>query len=241
MGSEQRPTVFTTYNTWNYNNLYFNVSVIQNILCVTSVCDIRREGHLRRSNCNKRYLSHYTDGLHEHFYISYCLRRFVIVHHALSPVFRLYTAEACTVYKRQVKLLHAFMKRHLRWIMRITWMDKLIKRICYIGQVCHLWKIFWSERISGGLDTSWECHQTGYQSRLSTLNCLTVTERECALVSGLRMPSRETWNWETQKQAHGHHSHSRVINGEQQSSDGSRLCRISTDSMMMMIYMVGII
>ena len=65
------------------------------------------------------------------------------------------------------------------------------------GQGCHLWKIFWSERISGGLDTSWGCHQTCYQSRFSTLNCLLVTEREGTLVSGSRIPSRETWSWET--------------------------------------------
>ena len=65
------------------------------------------------------------------------------------------------------------------------------------GQGCHLWKIFWSERISGGLDTSWGCHQTGYQSRFSTPNCLLVRQREGALVSGSRIPSRETWSWET--------------------------------------------
>ena len=32
-------------------------------------------------------------------------------------------AEAWTVYRRQVKKLHAFMMRHLRSIMRITWME----------------------------------------------------------------------------------------------------------------------
>ena len=37
----------------------------------------------------------------------------------------LYGAEAWTVYRRQVKKLHAFMMRHLRSIMRITWMDKV--------------------------------------------------------------------------------------------------------------------
>ena len=84
-----------------------------------------------------------------------------------------------------------------------------------------------------GLDTSWRCHQTGYQIRLSTLNCLLVTEREGALISGSRISSRETWSWETQRPTPGHHSHSREINGEQQSNDGSSLCRIATDSMMM--------
>ena len=37
----------------------------------------------------------------------------------------LYGAEAWTVYRRQVKKLHAFMMRHLRSIMRITWMGNL--------------------------------------------------------------------------------------------------------------------
>ena len=37
----------------------------------------------------------------------------------------LYEAEARAVYRRQVIKLHAFMMRHLRSIMRITWMDKV--------------------------------------------------------------------------------------------------------------------
>ena len=32
----------------------------------------------------------------------------------------------------------------------------------------------------------------GYRSRFSTLNCLLVTEKEGALVSGSKIPSRET-------------------------------------------------
>ena len=111
----------------------------------------------------------------------------------------LYGAEGWTMYRRQVKKLHAFMMRHLRSIMRITWMDKVIHKeiLERAGLPSNLWKIFWSERISDGLDTSWGCHQTGYQTRLSTLNCLLVTEREGAHVSGSRIPSRETWSWET--------------------------------------------
>ena len=34
-------------------------------------------------------------------------------------------AEAWTVYRQQVKKLRAFMMRHLRSIIRITWMDKV--------------------------------------------------------------------------------------------------------------------
>ena len=40
----------------------------------------------------------------------------------------LYGAEAWTVYRRQVKKLHAFVMRHLRPIMRITWMDKVTNK-----------------------------------------------------------------------------------------------------------------
>jgi len=40
----------------------------------------------------------------------------------------LYGAEAWTVYRRQVKKLHAFMMRQLRSIMRITWMDKVTNK-----------------------------------------------------------------------------------------------------------------
>ena len=40
----------------------------------------------------------------------------------------LFGAEAWTVYRRQVKKLHAFMMRHLHSIMRITWMDKVTKQ-----------------------------------------------------------------------------------------------------------------
>ena len=40
----------------------------------------------------------------------------------------LYGAEAWTVYRRQVNKVHAFMMRHLRSIMRITWMDKVTNK-----------------------------------------------------------------------------------------------------------------
>ena len=47
-----------------------------------------------------------------------------------SPVLStlLYRAEAWTLYRRQVKKLHAFMMRHLLSIMRITWMDKVTNK-----------------------------------------------------------------------------------------------------------------
>ena len=39
-----------------------------------------------------------------------------------------YGADAWTVYRRQVKKLHALMMRQLRSIMRITWMDKVTNK-----------------------------------------------------------------------------------------------------------------
>jgi len=105
----------------------------------------------------------------------------------------LYGAEAWTVNRRQVKKMHAFMVRHLRSIMRIINLDEQSdKQGKYSnGQGCHLWKIFWSERISSGQDTSWGCYQPGYQR-----HCLLVTAREGTFLSGSRIPSRETWSWE---------------------------------------------
>ena len=37
-------------------------------------------------------------------------------------------AEAWTIYRRQVKKLHDFMMRHLRSIMRITWLEKVTNK-----------------------------------------------------------------------------------------------------------------
>ena len=50
------------------------------------------------------------------------------IYHAIVLSTLLYGAEAWTVYRRQVKKLHALMMRHLRSIMRITWMDKVTNK-----------------------------------------------------------------------------------------------------------------
>ena len=50
------------------------------------------------------------------------------IYRALVLSILLYGAEAGTVYRRQVKKLHAFMMRHLRSIMSITWMDKMTNK-----------------------------------------------------------------------------------------------------------------
>ena len=47
------------------------------------------------------------------------------IYHAIVLSTLLCGAEAWTVYRRQVKKLHAFMMRYLRSIMGITWMDKV--------------------------------------------------------------------------------------------------------------------
>ena len=48
------------------------------------------------------------------------------IYHAVVLSTLLYGAEAWTVYRRQVKRLHAFMMRHS--IMRITWVDKVTNK-----------------------------------------------------------------------------------------------------------------
>ena len=50
------------------------------------------------------------------------------IYRAIELSTLLYGAEAWTVYRRLVKKLHAFTMRHLRSIMRITWMDKVTNK-----------------------------------------------------------------------------------------------------------------
>ena len=103
----------------------------------------------------------------------------------------LYGADAWTVYRRQVKKLHAFMMRHLCSIMRITWMNKVTNK-----EIHERTRLPSMEDLLIRKNLRWNGHlmrmnQTGYQSRFSTTNCLLVTEREGALVSGSKIPSRE--------------------------------------------------
>ena len=68
------------------------------------------------------------------------LRQRLWIHHHVSMRVTRYTVQSCcppsyteprpgwTVYRQQVKKLHAFMMRHLRSIMRITWMDKVTNK-----------------------------------------------------------------------------------------------------------------
>ena len=58
----------------------------------------------------------------------------------------LYGAEAWTVYIRQVKKLHAFMMRHLRSIMGITWMDKVTHKEILERTGSLLSTVFWSQK-----------------------------------------------------------------------------------------------
>ena len=63
-----------------------------------------------------------------------------------------YGAEAWTMYRRQVNKLHAFMMRHLRSIMRITWMDKMTHKEIRTGLPSM--EDLLIRKISGRLDTS---------------------------------------------------------------------------------------
>ena len=68
--------------------------------------------------------------LHQRLWKSHHVSRRVKgkIYRAIVLSTRLYGAEAWTVYRRQAKKLHAFMMRHLRSIMRITWMDKVTNK-----------------------------------------------------------------------------------------------------------------
>ena len=64
-------------------------------------------------------------------------------------------AEAWTVWRRQVKKLHAFTMRHLRSIMKITWMDKVTnKEILERTGLPSMKDLLIGKNISGGLNTS---------------------------------------------------------------------------------------
>ena len=52
----------------------------------------------------------------------------------------IYGAETCTVYRRHVKKLHAFVMRHLRSIMKIKWQDK-VTNISFQAGRTHLYEI----------------------------------------------------------------------------------------------------
>ena len=131
-----------------------------------------------------------------------------------------------------VKQLHAFMIRHLRSILRITWQDKVSNK-----EILDRTGLHSMEDLLIRKNLRWTGHLTRMTSgRLPKqfLYCLLVIEREVAPVSGSRIPSRETWRWETSRPAHGHHSHSREMNGERRSNNESKLCCFATDSMMIM-------
>ena len=101
----------------------------------------------------------------------------------------IYGAKAWTVYRQQVKKQHAFMMRQLRLIMRIAWMDKVTNK-----EILERTGFPSMEDLLIRKNLRWTrgCHRGCYQSRFSTRNCLLVTEREGAVVSGSRIPSRET-------------------------------------------------
>ncbi|KAK2165113.1 hypothetical protein NP493_1382g00008 [Ridgeia piscesae] len=87
------------------------------------------------------------------------LRQRLWNNHHVSMRVKGYTVQSCcppswTVYRRQVKKLHAFMMRHLRSILKITWMDKVINKDILERTGLSSIEDLLIERISGGLDTS---------------------------------------------------------------------------------------
>ena len=94
------------------------------------------------------------------------------IHRAIVLSTLLYGAEAWTVYRRQVKKLHAFMMRNLRSIMMITWMDKVTN-----NDILERTGLPPMEDLLIRKNLRWTGHltRTGYQGGFSSLNCLLVT------------------------------------------------------------------
>ena len=121
----------------------------------------------------------------------------------------LYGAEAWTVYRQQVKKLHAFMMRHMRSIMRITpqW-TKWQTRKYSNGQGCH------SDQKESSVD--WTTHEDVTRQATkagSLLSTVFWSHKERAPSSSVQGYYQE--KPEVERLIHGHHSHSREINGEQ--------------------------
>ncbi|KAK2160024.1 hypothetical protein NP493_1672g00014 [Ridgeia piscesae] len=101
----------------------------------------------------------------------------------------LYRAEAWTVYRRQVIKLHAFMMRHLRSIMRITWMDKVTNK-----EILEWTGLPSMEDLLIRKNLQW----TGHLMRMSPdrlpkqIHYSQLSSGHSALVSGSRIRSRET-------------------------------------------------
>ncbi|KAK2164204.1 hypothetical protein NP493_1427g01010 [Ridgeia piscesae] len=99
-----------------------------------------------------------------------------------------YTVQSCY----PPSYTEAFMILHLRSIMKITWMDKVTRK-----DILERTGLPSMEDLLIRKNLQWTGHlmrmsPERLQNRLSTLNCLLVTESEGVLVSGSRIPTRET-------------------------------------------------
>ena len=115
------------------------------------------------------------------------------IYHAIVLSTLLYGAEAWTVYRRHVKKLHAFLMRHRRSIMKITWMDKVTNK-----EILERTGLPSMKDLLIRKNLRW----TGHLRRMSpdrlpkqvlySLLSSGHRKREGALVSDSRIPSRET-------------------------------------------------
>ena len=118
------------------------------------------------------------------------------IYHAIVLSTLLYGAEAWTMYRRQVKNMQAFMMRHLRSIMRVTWMYKVTKK-----ELLERTGLPSMEDLLIRKNLRWTGHLVRMSpDRLPKQVLYSHTqererererEREGALVSGSRIPSRE--------------------------------------------------
>ena len=124
--------------------------------------------------------------------------------------------------------------RHLRSLMTITWIDEVTNK-----EILERTGLPSIEDLLIRTNLRW----TGLLVRMSP-DRLPKHILYSQLSSGHRKRARpRLWFKDTIKKnlklrnmkTHEHHSHSREINGEQQSRNGSNHCRIATDSMMMCV------
>ena len=114
-----QPRHILASQTENTRTDLFNGSTISSDGCIDDEIQRRMAkasasfGRLRQRLCNNHHVSMRVKGK---------------VYRAIVLSTLLCGSEAWTVYRRQIKKLHAFMMRHLRSIMKITWMNKLTNK-----------------------------------------------------------------------------------------------------------------
>ena len=145
----------------------------------------------------------------------------------------LYVADDWPGYRRQVTKLHAIMIRHLRSIMKMTWMDKVTNK-----EILERTAIYGRSSDQKESPVDWTPHEdaTRHASKAGYLLSTDFWSHK------ERAPSSPVQRYHQEKPEGERHQYRLMditltteINGEQQSSDGSSLSRFATDCMMMVV------